>query len=414
MQPGHIRVFDGLRISTEHLEHFQGSLHSALGDVRRILGLGRVHRGFAVTRGDGNQVVLQPGLAFDFAGNRMVSDEAITLAVPPLGAAVGYVCISYAQVEDGVVDGRATLVFDTISAEVRLAKLKPGENTLIVATLTPDGRGGFGITDGAMMATSGNGTGALSNGGPSLASAGSTNGSGSGADAAATGKATPSPPVAMFGVRQGVLRLRGDDASREALSVLRGAMAVAATDETMPAPSATLASVLLPLGLAAASVSCHGAFEATLQADPPLRCRGISHGDATLGAGGVAQQCVSQSELEVPGTRDVSLRASAVSQAYIAGVPFVSRGGDDDGGPLAVPLDVLRGLVIGVALGAPTDTGVTVTCRLDWDGEVTPAVVEWLTAHAPQITWSADLAWKALGTQAPSAPVASPVATEVT
>ena len=402
MQPGHIRVFDGLRVSTEHLDHFQGSLHSALGDVRRILGLGRVHRGFAVTRGDGDQIAVQPGLAFDFAGNRLVSDEVVTLpAMPPIPGAPGHVCISYAQVEDGVVDGRPTLIFDSVTIEVRQARPKPGENVLVIALLVADDTAGFTVVDPQ----------ATANGNGAAAGRGAPASGGNGARSAATnGTVRPDGgAVSALGVRQGVLRLRGDDASRNALNVLRGAMSMNARNDTAPAPSATLASVVLPVGFAPASVSCHGAFEATLHAEVPVRCRGMSHGDATLAGGAVAQQCVAQAELDVPGTRDVSLHASAVSQSYVAGVPFISRGGDDDGAPPSIPIDVLRGLVLGIALGAATDTGVTLTCRLDWDGTVTPEILDWLGASAPALSWSVDLAWKALGSQLqPTQPAAGP------
>ena len=408
MQPGHIRVFDGLRVSTEHIDHFQGSLHSALGDVRRILGLGRVHRGFTVVRGDGDEISVQPGLAFDFAGNRLVSDDVVSFTAPlPIPGAPVHVCISYAQVEDGVVDGRPTLIFDTVQVEARQAKPKPGENVLVIALLVADEMHGFVVVDPrtAEPAVNGNGTGARS-----ASSAGSTAGSTGVRSPASNGAATPDvASSSVLGVQQGVLRLRGDDASRDALRVLRGAMSVSAANDTAPAPTATLASVVLPVGFTPASVSCHGAFEATLHAETPIRCRGMSHGDATLGAGAVAQQCVAQSELDVPGTRDVSLHASAVSQSYVAGVPFVSRGGDDDGAPLSIPIEVLRGLVLGISLGAATESGVTLSCRLDWDGTVTPEILDWLGASAPSLSWSVDLAWKALGSQLQTAqPPAGP------
>ena len=40
MQPAQIRVFDGLRLTTEHLNHLQAALRSGVQDLREILGLG--------------------------------------------------------------------------------------------------------------------------------------------------------------------------------------------------------------------------------------------------------------------------------------------------------------------------------------------------------------------------------------
>src|SRR5437899_1731401 len=113
MRPGQIQVFDGLRLTTEHLEHFQGSLHSAIQDIREILGLGRVYTGFEVAAGEGDTVIVQPGIAFDFQKNRVVSDEAKN--VPVTFAAdqdAAFICAKYDQIEDTPVEGRFTLIWD--------------------------------------------------------------------------------------------------------------------------------------------------------------------------------------------------------------------------------------------------------------------------------------------------------------
>src|SRR5262249_48619202 len=120
MRPGQIRVFDGLRVTTEHVDHFQASLHSAIQDLREILGLGMVYAGFNVAATDSRTVAVQPGLAFDLQRNRVVLDERQTLEVT-LGEShdTAFVCAKYDQIEGGETEGRATLIWDSCSLVVR-------------------------------------------------------------------------------------------------------------------------------------------------------------------------------------------------------------------------------------------------------------------------------------------------------
>lgn len=113
MRPGHLNVFDGLRMTTEHMNYLQGSFHSALQDLRGILGLGIVHKGLEVVV-EGSAVTVQPGLAFDQQGNRIVLDMPVTVELNfPAGQDTKYVCVKYDQIEDGEVEGRFTLVWDS-------------------------------------------------------------------------------------------------------------------------------------------------------------------------------------------------------------------------------------------------------------------------------------------------------------
>lgn len=115
MRPGHLNVFDGLRMTTEHMNYLQGSFHSALQDLRGILGLGIVHKGFEVVV-EGSAVTVQPGLAFDHQGNRIVLDMPVTIELDfAVGETTKYVCVKYDQIEDGEVEGRFTLVWDSCS-----------------------------------------------------------------------------------------------------------------------------------------------------------------------------------------------------------------------------------------------------------------------------------------------------------
>jgi len=390
MQPAFIRVFDGLRVTTEHIDHFQGSLHSAMADVRRILGTARVHRGFGVTPGDGSSVVVQPGLAFDVAGNRIVSDDQIPLDVPPLGVTdVAYVCIAYAQVESGVVDGKATLVFDSCLADVRRAAPSPLENALVLARLVPksDASGDFDVVSPAIA---------------ELPAAG----------AADVPSAAPTPSVATpdslpalaatTRVHQDVIHLGGDDASRGALTVLRGAMKRFKESGAGAAPIATLASAVVPVGFAVTSLTAHSALEATVRSatsEARVAFRGISHGDATMIDAQVAQQCVSQVDVtECSGSPAYAWRGrSGVSQSFVAALPLAVTAAPGSDTVPAIPDAVLRGLVLGIALGAPTEQGLTLSCTIAWDGDVSDEALAWLESQRPALDWNAAIAWKAMG-----------------
>ena len=130
MRPGHLNVFDGLRMTTEHMNYLQGSFHSAVQDLRGILGLGMVHQGLEVVV-EGSAVVVQPGLAFDQQGNRIVLDAPATVELNfAAGENTKYVCVKYDQIEDGEVEGRFTLVWDSC-AVVLLPELPEAEDNLV-------------------------------------------------------------------------------------------------------------------------------------------------------------------------------------------------------------------------------------------------------------------------------------------
>src|SRR5438128_2721817 len=102
MRPGQIRIFDGLRVTMEHVDHFQASLHSAIQDIREILGLGVIYAGFVVESTSNDSVTVRPGIAFDRQKNRVVCDEPQQLKIsfaPDQNTA--YVCAKYDQIEGG-------------------------------------------------------------------------------------------------------------------------------------------------------------------------------------------------------------------------------------------------------------------------------------------------------------------------
>ncbi len=146
MQPRNIEVFDGLRVTTEHIDHLQGAMHSAIADVRELLGLGRVHRGFGVLRIDDRTAQVDPGLAFDGQRRRVVRDDPVILEVPALEPdAVRYVCAGYDEVANGEVEGRPTRVWDSATVTLREALPEPAEDAILLARLVGAETGGFGV-----------------------------------------------------------------------------------------------------------------------------------------------------------------------------------------------------------------------------------------------------------------------------
>ena len=139
MKPGKIRVFDGLRVTTEHINHFQGSLRTAIEDIREIIGLGKICYGFEVLKEGENSITIQPGLAFDLQKNRIVCDEPKTLDVSFKSDEgmndTQYVCIKYVPVEDGQVEGIFTLIWDSCSIIMRPTLPDPEENLILIAKL---------------------------------------------------------------------------------------------------------------------------------------------------------------------------------------------------------------------------------------------------------------------------------------
>ena len=145
MRPGHLNVFDGLRMTTEHMNYLQGSFHSAVQDLRGILGLGVVHKGLEVVV-EGSAVTVQPGLAFDQQGNRIVLDMPLTVEMNfAPGEDTKYVCVKYDQIEDGEIEGRFTLVWDSCGVVV-LPEL-PDEADNLVALARVDRVGGNGLVE---------------------------------------------------------------------------------------------------------------------------------------------------------------------------------------------------------------------------------------------------------------------------
>lgn len=148
MKPGHLNVFDGLRITTEHMNYLQGSFQSAVQDLRGILGLGTVFEGFDVTV-EGNSVTVGPGLAFDQQKNRIVLDQPVTVELNfAADENTKFVCVKYDQIEDGEVEGRFTLVWDSCAVVLEPALPDVADNLVPIARVDRvDGNGGLTVNE---------------------------------------------------------------------------------------------------------------------------------------------------------------------------------------------------------------------------------------------------------------------------
>lgn len=136
MKPREIQVFDGLRLTTEHMNHLQGAFQSAVQDMRQIAGLGRVHHGFELVKENEGQLVVLPGTAFDWEGNRIVSDERRDLPIEfAEGETTKFVCVAYQELEDGLVEGRPTLIWDSCAISLCATLPDRDENVVPVGAL---------------------------------------------------------------------------------------------------------------------------------------------------------------------------------------------------------------------------------------------------------------------------------------
>jgi hypothetical protein len=354
MRPSRIRVFDGLRITTEHLDHLQSAFSSAVEDLREIAGLAIVQHGLGIEVAAG-QVTVAPGLAFDRRGNRIACDEPQT--VPVSFERIDeerYVCLRYQQVEDGIVEGQPTLIFD--SCEVVLQPAVPADEDNLVAI-------------GRLVNTAE---------GIEVRPAGEP----------ASAPVVPAPGPAQAGERlraqQGIVRLTGPafELVLEALPRSLGEQDIALDF----APASVSAHVLV---LATVAVSGAGSEPAagdgaaetpavTLPASIRSECR--ADGEAVLDESGVSQFSVS------------SVPTAELSEGDMARL-FVDM-------PSSSGLDALRSAYLAVRLRRSAAGTVSVACSLEWSGALAEESIQLVRDLKPSLSWQTLFAWKALGASA--------------
>jgi hypothetical protein len=392
MRPGQIRVFDGLRVTTEHVDHFQASLHSAIQDIREILGLGVVYAGLEVVATGSDIVTVQPGIAFDRQKNRIVCDEAqqLKVAFAPKQDAL-YVCAKYDQIEGGETEGRKTLIWDSCSVSLRSDRPDPKENVLPLAMVTRSDSGSLAVTDLTAPVVAGT--------------------------AAPEPRADAGPQPADWTVRQGVLRLpeNAGAAPASVSSLLSSAAAGAPPPGTGGVPWVPLAAVELPADLAWSGATCYATVSATLNlpAAPAAPA-------ADAGTPGGAEPGTAASA--APVRVDATFRASSTGEATIVDGRIaqfavttngVTPGELTEGVVFSLPLDAAASAVLAdarellarvrlcIRLESSGGTAIKAVAHLTWSGAWTDQAAQQFEQHRPMLTWTGRLAWKAVGRPAP-------------
>lgn len=422
MRPGHLQVFDGLRITTEHLNHFQGALHSAVEDVREILGLGRVHRGFAVERVNDTTIVVQPGIAFDRARNRVVADEPVQVAVEfAPDETERFVCVRYEQVLDGEVEGRFTLVWDSAAVVVRPTLPGPAELLVPVARLVrvPALEGTFIVAPLRAL--------------PEGVSE---------PEAAPAADVTPMPGTPSGAVVQGVIRLAarapsGDPGGPLLATLLSAPLRLAITAAgSGSGRSPSQVSVLvdaaeLPLTLSeVTSLSCHLVMNGRLQLESaPTPDPGASDSADAAGApapdsASAAARARSSVAFAARGSGECLRAGESLSQLgallveYRADDPVptdLSRAPWSDAmtthavavvpaaslcpghGPWTGVTERLQPLQL-IVLVVPGDSArLRFEARLAWEGAASEDALEWLESSMLRMEWNSLIVWKTLG-----------------
>jgi hypothetical protein len=339
MKPSHIRVFDGLRISTGHVNHLQTAIRTSFEDLRGILGAGKVYHGFTVTGSD-NQITVQPGLAFDLQNNRIVCDEAIPQPVTfASGEDTKYVAIKYNQVEDGAVEGQPTLIFDSCSVVISPARPEAKDNALVLARLVKTATG-FSVEPPEEPAMH-----------------------------------CPSAEVSKahwpaLRVKQGTIRLSGTR-----------------TDPNVPLNPEILAEKELPIDFVTSGVATHALLSADVTLLPApgetsvqfhVDC--VSHGEATVNDATVDQFSISS-------WPPYDLSEGDVARLFLR-LPDEAK------------LDSFGNLYLALSLGRTGSGALKVSCVLESAAELASEAVQAIAVRKPSVSWRAQFGWKALGVSA--------------
>jgi hypothetical protein len=448
MRPAHIKVFDGLRITTEHMDHLQGAMHSALQEIRGILGLGRVYSGFEVNAEDDRNITVLPGLAFDRQGNRLVCDEPKTLQIAfEPGEESKFVCIKHDQVEDGQVEGQYTMIWDSCSVTLRPSLPGPEDNLLPVATVMKPADDGGGILKVVSLLSTEQGeapvesSGEAAGDGAEIAAPGPAKGIPPPEPAAAAAVAAPAPAIegdaAAAGkpsmnvaeaplvettpttakpwrlqIRQGVARLAVEDGSgnylkRVLLEPLKKKLKggeTGADAELMftlaekeialdfPVSGASL-QIIINAGLGAAGSA---AEEGRQRAD--LKCQVTAHGESSFAGEAVSQFGLSTiCPYAAAGSSWSPWPVSELTESGVAHLPLATLWKPaEDRGPEAAQ-SPLQHLQLLIKTDKTTGSGFKVVCNLLWRGGITEEIIRSLESQDINFTWEILAAWKALG-----------------
>lgn len=450
MKPAQIRVFDGLRLTTDHVNHLQGAFTSGLEDFRQILGLGKPQSGLEVSVQDNGAVTIQPGVAFDFDKNRLACDDPLNLqlAFGPQDH-TKFICLKYEQVEDGAVEGNPTMVWDSCSALVRDALPDPKENLVPLARVVRDAEGklyvhrpcecerpeleavriierpGAPAAAASAVAATGSAAAATSAAGSAPAPALTPP---AGAPPASNAAAAPAPspaaapvsdaaavpapappvlaamPAAQLVARQGTVQVASD---ASAGSYMRTVVAPALRKKMGSGPiqlSFTLGQTFFAPGIRVSGFEAHCVLTGDLQfpaADnapaPQHHFECVAHGEAVPADSALSQFSACQSSMRpVPATPGALWSGAEFAMGAVAQFSFGLWSAAPDISRPPFPADVLAGFQA-VAQLSPADNGFQVSFRLLWSGAIAEASLQGLETQEIGFTWQILLGWKAIG-----------------
>jgi hypothetical protein len=404
MRPRQINVFDGLRITTEHLDHLQGAFLTGLQDLREASGLGRVVRGFEVgIEGDG-RVSVQPGLAFDREKNRIVSDEPRVLdAVFQEGEESLWITIRYEQEESGEIEGKQTLIWDGCTLELTATEPGPDDLALPIARL-------MRAADGQLT---------VLGPGERPPEAGITDADDAPpASSPPTDTSQPPPALPRLTAAQGMTRLAnlasplGTPLSSLAAAV-RGRVTPPAEGDSDPSLALATDDIVLnftPVGLTcqvilSASVvaeSRNGASSDRRAAVAPLQS--TSWGEVAIDGETLTQHALTQC---ATGGQDRAVAPwSLLTDGVVAHLPLsawadAAEPSDDESVAAvgsAAELAACRYLHLAARVARDATRGVQVILSLDWKGGVDDDRMRSLETTTVRMQVEALLAWSALGT----------------
>ncbi len=378
MIPARIQVFDGLRVTTEHILHFQESLQSAIEEVRAVLGLGRVHVGFEVVARGADGVSVGPGIAFDAAGGRIVHEEVeqVTLDTTVLATGDAILYTRREVIERGQIEGHATLLWDDCSFHLRATPPDPGEGLVPLARVRSDDAGL--VVEPLIPAQAGLET----------------------APAAPVVAAAPERAPALGDVLRLSGETNGDGGRAQLLGAVRATLAPDSPTATAPAESAVVLATAplaaLPTALSAQLLLCATRRDATPSAPggappPPLWRRECeAHGNARKEGADWRQNGLCRTVTFLPGAAMHLARAALVEGTLVRlvlpsalpqdGAPWAEEDGNPE--PLALRVRI------------PPDAPPRMVVEVVWSGRAHEGLLAQADTLLESLTWSLDAAWQ--------------------
>jgi hypothetical protein len=424
MRPAQLLVFDGLRITTDHVNHLQGTVTSGLEDFRRILGLGKAQTGLGVSVQDDGSITVQPGVAFDYQGNRLSCDDPLNLKVAIRDQDESkFICLKYERIEEGAVEGHPTMIWDSCSGQVRDALPDPKENLITLARITKQAGGKLSVRP-PLDVTSAD----LEQVAPLIELPIGTEQSPSPAQvpresarpmetngAALSDSVAPVASVSVpaqvisspnLAIRQGVVQLVSDPAESSYLSgvlipTLRQKLGADSVDFSF-----TLGQTGIAPDIAVASFSTECVLTGKLVFSPsgdlPERSfafESSSGGEATITPTGILQFGASNMQL-----RPILPAPSALWSSFdmtargVAQFEFGRWADAPDSARLPLPADIARGVSMLVQI-LPAGKDFQIHLKLLWSGKVVEDSLKTLQTEEIGLAWHLLFGWKAIGSQ---------------